>query len=368
MHNEAHALLQISHAKSVLMISTLFLAGPLLLLCRAQLPEQASVSAQAAQAMREGLVREQKGQYDQALASFQKALSLKPHLQGANLFLGIAEFRLNRLDDALTAIKKETTLYPKDANAWMWLGVVHLAQDHPEDAVEALDKANRLKPKDPDILYQRGQAHSQLSKKSYAKMFDADPQSWRVHHVLAQANDAADRHVDAINEYEAAINLAPTQPGLHEELGSEYLQANKISEAESAFRQELEINPHNVLATYKLGVVGVHQGDGLKAKEFIEAAQRVKPSLVHLDYNLGRAESLLGNDLAAIGHFERAVKTDPDPEVVEQAWYQLGSGYRRLKRMDDARNAMTTYQRLKDERAKKFQESLDKYKTGENPQ
>ena len=44
-------------------------------------------------------------------------------------------------------------------------------------------------------------------------------------------------------------------------------------------------------------------------------------------------------DLVAIGHFERAVKTDPDPEVVEQAWYQLGSGYRRLKRMDDARNA-----------------------------
>lgn len=41
----------------------------------------------------------------------------------------------------------------------------------------------------------------------------------------------------------------------------------------------------------------------------------------------------------------------------------LGTSYRRLKRMDDARNAIATYQRLKEESAKKSQESLDKYKT-----
>ena len=97
-------------------------------------------------------------------------------------------------------------------------------------------KPRKLKPDDPDILYHRGRAHLLVSKNSYAEMFKVDPHSWRVHRVLAQANAEADRHAEAIAEYEAAIKLAPTQPGLHEELGSEYRNANKIPEAEAAFR------------------------------------------------------------------------------------------------------------------------------------
>src|SRR5258708_37979133 len=116
------------------------------------------------------------------------------------------------------------------------------------------------------------------------------------------------------------MKLAPTQPGLHEELGSEYRAVNKIEEAETAFQKELEIDPYNVLARYKLGAIEVEKGDGAKGKELIEAAQREKPNLIHLDYNLGRAEMLLGNADAAARHFERAVKTDTDPQVAEQAW------------------------------------------------
>jgi tetratricopeptide (TPR) repeat protein len=310
-----------------------------------------------------GLVREEQSNHDDAIASFQKALALKPHLHGANLFLGIAEFRVNHLDKAYTAVVKETAGYPKDAEAWMWLGVVCLAQDHPEDAAEALDKAARLKPDDQDILYHRGRAHLLVSKNSYADMFKLDSKSWLVHRVLAQANAEAERHTDAIAEYEAAIKLAPMQPGLHEELGSEYRAVNKIAEAEAAFEKELEIDPHNVLARYKLGAIEVEKGDGAKGKELIEAAQREKPGLPHMDYNLGRAEMLLGNDEAAATHFELSVKTDTDPEVVEQAWYQLGTAYRRLHRMDQARNAMTTYQQLKDESAKRSQQSLERYRT-----
>ena len=308
-----------------------------------------------------GLVTEEQGNQDAAIASFQKALAIKPHLHGANLFLGIAEFRLNHLEKAHIAVAKETAAYPKDASAWMWLGVVSLAQDRPEAAAEALDKADKLKPDDQDILYHRGRAHLLVSKNSYEAMFKLDSKSWLVHRVLAQADAEAERHTDAITEYEAAVKLAPNQPGLHEELGSEYRAVNKIPEAEAAFQKELEIDPHNVLARYKLGAIEVEKGDGAKGKEFIEEAQREKPGLAHLDYNLGRAEMLLGNEEAATVDFERSVKTDADPEVVEQAWYQLGTAYRRLRRIEEARNAMATYQRLKDESAKRSQQSLERY-------
>jgi tetratricopeptide (TPR) repeat protein len=360
-----------------------------LTLAHAQSAEVTAEFAQATQAMREGkldeagagfaavvkespgfaeayfnlgLVRQEQGQYDDAIPSFHKALTLKPRLQGANLFLGITEFRLNHLDKAGSAVQKETVAYPKDANAWMWLGVVRLAQERAEEAADALDRADKLKPNDQDILYHRGRAHLLVSKNSYAEMFKIDPHSWRVHRVLAQANAEADRHVDAIAEYEAAIKLAPKQPGLHEELGSEYLSVNKISEAEVALRHELDIDPENALARYKLGVIQVDRGDGASGKELIEAAQQEKPGMVHMEYNLGRCEMLLGNDAAAAGHFERTVKTDPDPEVVAQAWYQLSTAYRHLHRMDDARSAISTYQQLKDEGARKSQKALENYR------
>ena len=165
-----------------------------------------------------GLVREEQGRFEEAIASFEKALALKPRLHGANLFLGIAYFRLDRLDKAFAAIQKESASYSKDAPAWMWLGVVRLAQGKPEEAAEALDKAAKLAPDDMDILYHRGRAHLQVSKNSYGRMFKVDSHSWRVHQVLAQANAEADRHTDAVAEYLAAIKLAPSQPGLHEEL------------------------------------------------------------------------------------------------------------------------------------------------------
>src|SRR5579863_599694 len=308
-----------------------------------------------------GLVNQERGRYEEAIGNFQKALALKPHLHGANFFIGITEFRLNHLDKAHAAVAKETVSYPKDASAWMWLGVVCLAQDKPDDAADALDRAAKLKPDDQDILYHRGRAHLLVSKNSYAEMFKLNSQSWLVHRVLAQADAEAERHTDAIAEFLAATKLAPTQPGLHEELGSEYRAVNKIAEAETAFQDELKIDPHNVLARYKLGAIEVEKGDGAKGKELIEAAQSEKSNLIHVDYNLGRAEMLLGNYAAAAGHFEQAVKTDKDPEIIEQAWYQLGTTYRHLRRMDEAQSAMTTYQQLKDETARKSREALQKY-------
>jgi tetratricopeptide (TPR) repeat protein len=314
-----------------------------------------------------GLVREEQGRHGDAIASFQKALELKPRLRGANLFLGVAEFRSNRLDAAIVALHKETAAYPKDAIAWMWLGVVQLEQGNGEDAAEALDKAAKLSPENIDILYHRGRAHLFVSNESYSRMFKADPKSWRVRELLAEANAGAERHMDAIAEYEAAIKLAPNEPRLHEELGTEYRLAGKMQEAEQAYLKELEIDPENTTAQYKLGVIAIEMGNPARGKSLIEGALRVKPDLRHSEYNLGRAEMLLGNDDTAARHLERATSAaGSDPEVVEQSWYQLGIAYRRLHRMEDAQKAMATFQKLKDEESENSQKSLKRFEVQQN--
>ena len=308
-----------------------------------------------------GLVREEQGHHEEAIESFKKALQLKPKLRGANLFLGISEYRTNQLEPALVCIRKETTNYPKDANAWMWLGIVALEKGEADEAAEALDKAYKLAPDNVDILYHRGRAHLLVSNDSYSRMFKADPKSWRVRELLGEASADAERHMDAIAEYQAAIQLAPNEPRLHEELGTEYRSAGKMQEAEEAFQKELEIDPNNVVAEYKLGVIATERGDAAQGKQLIEAALKVRPDLRHADYNLGRAEMLLGNDAAAVDHFQKAIETDSDPDILEQSWYQLGTVLRRMHRTQEAQQAFAMFQKFKEEELENSQNRMKQF-------
>src|SRR5207302_5673687 len=312
-----------------------------------------------------GLVREEQGRNEEAMASLRKAISLKPRLRGANLFLAIAEYRVNHFDKAIAALQKETSYYSSDANAWMWLGVVQLAAENPAEAAAALDKAAKLAPDNVDILYHRGRAHLLVSKESYARMLKADPKSWRVHQVLAQADAEAGRHEEATAEYLASIELAPNQPGLHEGLGTEYRMLGKMEEAEAALEREVEIDPHNPVALYKLGTLEVERNNGAKGKALIEAALEQNPGLKQADYYMGRAEMELGNDAASLRALKRAVAADSDPETLEQAWYQLGIVYRRMHRMQEAEQALATFQKLKDEEAQRHLERVEKKRMAE---
>ncbi len=305
-----------------------------------------------------GLVLEEQGRHPEASTNLKKALALKPRLHGANLFLGLAEYRLDRLDAAAESVTKETAAFPKDAAAWMWLGVIRLAQEKPQDAAAALDTAAKLAPDDPDILYHRGRAHLLVSKDSFEKMYAAAPKSWRVHQVLAQADAEAEKHPDSVREYEAAIRLAPTQPGLHAEFASELIRAGKLDAAVTEFEKELQIDPYNALARFKLGVILVETDDGTRGKSEILKALEQKKDLPNADYYSGRAEVKLANYGAAVEDFKKALKSSSDPELIQLAWYQLAICYRRLQRNPEAQQALAEFQRLKAESSEKRQEQL----------
>ncbi len=315
-----------------------------------------------------GLVREEQGRFDDAVASLQKALALNPRLRGANLFLGIAHYRLNQYVPAIAALRIEIKLTPADPKAWMWLGVTELAAERPEEAAVALDKAAKLGPNDVDILYHRGHAHLLVSKLSYERMLRANPDSWRVRQVLAQADAEADRDADAVAEFQAAIKAAPQQPGLHEELGTEFWKLNKMEEAQAEYKRELAIDPHSRLATYKLGSLLVESAKPEEGKPLIEAALREDPNLKEAYYYLGRAHMQLGNENEALDALKKAVTLKSNPEIIAQAWYQLAMVYRRMHRMEEAQQAMSTFQKLKEQESEHRQQELEKKLQKQNPQ
>ena len=128
----------------------------------------------------------------------------------------------------------------------------------------------------------------------------------------------------------------------------------------------MAIDPHSLLATYKLGSLQVMTAKAAEGKPLIESALRQDPNLKEAYYYLGRGEMQLGNDNAAVDAFKKAIALISDPEIVQQAWYQLAMVYRRMHRTEESQKALATFQRLKDESAEHQQQSLEKKRAAQS--
>lgn len=294
-----------------------------------------------------GLAQEQAGRLDEARQALEKSVALKPSLRGAHLFLGTIAYKQNRLQEAEGNFVRETHLDPQSAKAFMWLGVCRLAQDKPEAAIAPLDKAHQLDPNDVDTLYHRGRAYLLVANASYSAMFKLDPDSVRVHQVLAEADAQAYRTGDAIAQYEIAVKAAPRLAGLHESLGDQYWISGAQDKAAAAYKAELDIDPADTVARFKLGCLDVMHGGAAEGVALLRQVLLQDPSLSDAHYCLGNGLSELDRNEEAVAEYELAVAANPGGDRAISSYYRLSQAYRKLRRLEEARTALASYQRLK---------------------
>jgi tetratricopeptide (TPR) repeat protein len=292
-----------------------------------------------------GLAQIRQGKLPEAAASLEKALELDPNAPGANMFLGIVDHQMNRSTESIEHLQKEVAAHPDSPEAQMWLGIVELSSGHPDQATGPLDRAAELSPKDENILDYRGRAHMQVAKQSYAQMYHLDPGSWRVHRLNAQIAAEADQREHAIQEYLAAIKIAPKQADLYEELGEEYRKTGALDLAEKAYAEQLALTPGNPVAMYNLGSVRVDRAQEQTGVPLLEQVVKIYDAPTVADYYLGRGLAAEGKNDQAVASLQRA--TQVTGEVQRQAWYELGQLYRKMGKSADARSALEKYQQLR---------------------
>jgi len=292
-----------------------------------------------------GLAQIRQGKLPEAAASLEKALELDPNAPGANMFLGIVDHQMNRSTESIEHLQKEVAAHPDSPEAQMWLGIVELSSGHPDQATGPLDRAAELSPKDENVLDYRGRAHMQVAKQSYAQMYHLDPGSWRVHRLNAQIAAEADQREHAIQEYLAAIKIAPKQADLYEELGEEYRKTGALDLAEKAYAEQLSLTPGNPVAMYNLGSVCVDRAQEQTGVPLLEQVVKIYDAPTVADYYLGRGLAAEGKNDQAVTSLQRA--TQVTGEVQRQAWYELGQLYRKMGKSADARAALEKYQQLR---------------------
>lgn len=291
-----------------------------------------------------GLAQLKEGKLVDATGSIRHALTLDPSVHGARLFLGIAEYQTQHVAAAVTDLEQAQQEDPDNVQVLMWLGIVEMDSGHPEKATAPLDHAAELAPNDIGILDYRVQAHMAVARQSYTKLYQLDPGSWRLHRLNAQIDAQARQHTEAIQEYEAAIKIAPKQADLYEGLGWEYRQTGQLDLAEKAFEQQLELTPGNPIAMYNLASTRVDAGKAASAVGLLEQVVKLNAAPTVADYYLGRAYAGENKPEPAAAEFQKA--TTLGGETARQSWYGLSQVYKALGKTAEARAAVEKFQQL----------------------
>ena len=242
-----------------------------------------------------------------------------------------------------------------------------LEEGHSGAALKALEGLSAADSASAEAAFWRARCYEKLATAAYLQIYQADPNSYRVHQLMGDLESARGDDAKAIEEYRAAIALKPSAPNLHFSLGHLFWKDLKVSEARVEFEAELKINPRHAGTLNDLGNTYLleHQPD--KALPYLTRALTADPQNPDIHRDLGTAYSELHDYHKAAEHFKIAVTTDHDGSV----HYKLAKVYQALGEKEQAAREFTLSSSLNRESHEKLEKQTERLsevtKASENP-
>jgi tetratricopeptide (TPR) repeat protein len=291
-----------------------------------------------------GIVYFMQRKYPDAVTTLKKALKLNSSLQGAQVMLGLSYYELYDLEKAVAAFEVALKVTPGDTNALLYLGKAQLQKREYRAAQKTFEQLVELKPKDPEGLYDLSLTHMKLMLEGVNRLGEAAPGSYLFALLLAQDAEARNDDETAIQKYREALALRGKEGvvGIHYALGSVYAKVGKYEEAADEFRKELQLNPNDSLALWKLGELGL-RSDPQGVRGYLERAVALNPNLPQAALAYGRLLARAGELEKAVEQFQRVVQLAPEEDSVH---YHLAKAYRILGRTEEAKIETARFEEL----------------------
>ena len=183
-----------------------------------------------------------------------------------------------------------------------------------------------------EASYWRARCYEKLATAAYLSLYQADPNSYRLHQLMADLNAAKGNDAKAIEEYRLAIESKPSLPNLHYGLGHLLWKALKVSEARQEFEAELALNPQHAAALNDLGNTYLLEHQPERALPYLTRALAADHQNPDTHRDLGTAYSEEGDYLKAQAEFKIAVSSDRDGSI----HYKLARVYQALGQKENA--------------------------------
>ena len=206
----------------------------------------------------------------------------------------------------------------------------------------ALRSANQLRAANPRsglAIYWLSKAHDAIAEECFLKVGELNPDSARVHQMLAERYLKLSDYPKAKTEFESALGLAPASADLHLGLGKVLSRTSDWTSAEKELGTALELAPGSSFAHYELGHVYVQQSMWPQAIEQLRKVADDSTVLLSSRLDLAKAESEIGQTSEAVKDLLSVASLDQDGEL----YFRLAAVYRRLGDSARAQQALATF-------------------------
>jgi tetratricopeptide (TPR) repeat protein len=234
-------------------------------------------------------------------------------------------------------------------------------------ALETLDGLPRAERYSAEASYWRARCYEKLATAAYLRLYQTDPNSYRLHQLMGDLEAARGDDGKAIEEYRAAIALKSALPNLHYSLGHLLWKDLKVPEARVELNAELELNPHHPGALNDLGdsYLLEHQPD--QALPYLVKAIAADSANPDMHRDLGTAYSELRDYRKAEEQFKIALPSDHDGSV----HYKLARVYQALGEKENAAREFALSTALNRESHDKLEKQTERMaevtRSNENP-
>jgi predicted Zn-dependent protease len=302
------------------------------------------------------------GRAGDAHAALQKALIIDPAAPRAELFLALSEADLRKCDAATPLLSKyfatEAQGNLQRLTGLALLGCTAGASD-PLPALQTAARLKQLYPGDADVLFESAELYTRMWNESASELMAKHPESYRVHELAGEVNEAQNNYDQAIREYSLALEQNPRLPQMHYRIGQLYLRqaaADADDKAMVEFAKEKQVNPQSAVSDLAMGDIDLHDHKLDAARPLYEEAVRLDPTLS--EARVGLAKILL-EQKDADGSIRQLQAILVDHPESAEAHYVLMMAYRQQKKMPEAAAEMATFNRLQTERGEKFENKLN---------
>jgi tetratricopeptide (TPR) repeat protein len=308
-----------------------------------------------------GVMRAKDSRFPEAAEFFRQAAAWKPDLPGLDRNWGFASFRAEHYSEAVPPLERQLSAHPDDSFIRQVLGLSYSMLEKDEKVVEVLHPFLEHPFDDPGLLLAWGTAlvhtrHSGAAADIFRRLLEQNAENASVHLLLGKAYAQQEDYPSAVNELTTALRLDPRLPEAHYYAGLVYLRQNEFESAAREFRAELELRPGDPHTMYHLGYTLLLQGQLPESVGLLRQVVKATPDYEMAYFELGRALLQQEDTAGAIESLETAKKLAPDHDA---AYFQLSQAYRRAGRVQEAGQALATYQKLIEANRLKKRESLE---------
>jgi tetratricopeptide (TPR) repeat protein len=256
------------------------------------------------------------GRYEEAVASYDRAIAINPDYVDAWHNRGNALFRLNRKKEAVASYDKAIAINPDYVDAWNNRGVALHDLRRYEEAVASYDKAIAINPDYVDAWHNRGNALFRLNRKkeavaSYDKAIATNPDyvdAWKNRGVALQD---LGRYEEAVASYDRVIAINPDYVDAWHNRGNALFHLNRKKEAVASHDRAIVINPDYVESWHNRGVALQDLGRYEEAVASYDRAIAINPDYID-------AWNYRGIVLNYLGRYEEAVASSDKAFAINQ--------------------------------------------------